>query len=75
MRMDRARELLITACCHDFAESSWSYARHMQIARQGFVGFAQMSDEDLIEAVCGAGLQEDDDEVMEAIDTLEKKER
>jgi hypothetical protein len=71
MLKERAREILKDALAEDLA---WSMECDHQfcvsLARGGFGGYESMADEELVSLAIGNCLQEEDDEVMEAIDTL-----
>lgn len=71
MNLTRARKVLLDACINDFIDTIDHHSK-LHIARDGFVGFAKMSNMDLVNATCDAGLHEQDDEVNEAMEVLEQ---
>lgn len=66
MKMTHARQVLIDACCRDFCPDG------LDVGRNGFRGFANLSDAELIQAATDAELQEENDTVQEATETLSR---
>ena len=73
MNRDRARATLILACVRDHQDTCTMDDEYLRnILEHGHVGFASRSNGELLSICYERGLQEQDDELNEACETLEE---